>query len=268
MSKALTKLNLQQRKVLNFGRVTNENKESFRRLLNNYGRGTGLNWIPKSANVRELQQAKKAFLERNAYNILGLTVDEGNTILAHEYSRDFKKANDKDVQHMAQYAEKFAKAKHEMDKKLTVKEKNFLNMSNQGVLGYGDLDIVTIIESGKYKKKLDELAVDLLEYDPLEDMKDKNFVTVDRVFQRVGIRREDDLDKVKEKLSNLDVYEFNNAMNYLLESLEIFDSDKQGMRSSEELLLNARLDDFMIKTGVKKGRSKLKKVFMENKKRG
>lgn len=266
MSKELTMLNLRQRKVLDFGRVTNKNKEQLRRMLNNYGRGTGLNWIPKKASVRELQQYKKDYLERNAYDVLTIAIDEGNKIITHEYARDFKKTKDKDLRLLTEHGEKLAKAKYTSDRKISLKQKNFLNMSNQGVIGYGEKDIITLLENAKNKKEIDELAITLMEQDPVEEYKDNNYEIFDRVFQKVGIVRENDLDKVKEFLDELDVYEFNNAVNKLMESIEIFDSDKQNTRYGNETdLANARLDDLMIQYGIKKGISKLSKVYNNNK---
>lgn len=266
MSKELTMLNLRQRKVLDFGRVTNDNKEKLRRMLNEYGRGTGLNWIPKKSSVRELQQYKKAYLERNAYDVLTLAIDEGNKIITHEYTRDYKKTKDKDLKLLTEHGDKLAKAKYKSDRKISLKQKNFLNMSNQGVIGYGEKDIITLLENAKNKKEIDELAITLEEQDPVEEYKDNNYEIINKVFQKIGIVRESDIDKVKDFLDDLDVYEFNNAINKLMESIEIFDSDKQNTRYGNETdLANARLDDLMIQYGIKKGRSKLKKVYNQNK---
>ena len=81
-----------------------------------------------------------------------------------------------------------------------------------------------------------------------------------RVFQKIGIVREDDLDKVYNKLKTMDFDKMLQQSNILLESLELYGSDQ--LFQDETELANARLDDMMIKLGIKKtGQSKVKRTL-------
>jgi hypothetical protein len=90
---------------------------------------------------------------------------------------------------------------------------------------------------------------------------------IDRTFQKIEGVREEDLTLLKEKINNMEMKDVTNMSNYLLKTIEVFDYEKFSKESSNETeIANARLDDLLIRNGLKKdGKRKVDSVFKKYK---
>jgi len=258
---ALTKLSRQKRKVDT--RVTNGNKDMIIKEINKNMSDFGYGKIPKTASIQEVQRMKKQYMDRLTYDIVTLAVQQGKSIIAEIESRDLRKSEDSDSKKLASYAKDLAKAKKESNKKLTKNEVQFLERGNNNIKGYGNSDIISLFEKSKNKKEIEELIKDVKEQDTKKIFYDKQKLLIDRAFQKIGIVREEDLNKIKSKLDKMDFQDALNHSNYLLNSLETYDSGQGKASNGDETeLANARLDDMMIQLDLKKtGKQKVKKVL-------
>lgn len=242
-------------------KVTNKNKDKLTRDLNRIGKDYGLQRLSKDASIKDIRDMKKLISERLGYDILDLSVREGNTTIASIEGKELKKSKDKDISKLATYAEQLAEAKRQADKKLTPSEKAFLERGNQNIKGYGNQDITTLFEGTKTKKQIQNLINEIKNSNPKEEYYNKQIDTFEKVFQKIGITRENDLEKLKDKIKSMDFIDSNSTTNYLLNSLELYGSDQE-MGQTETELANARLDSMMLKTGLKTtGKKKVDKVL-------
>jgi hypothetical protein len=255
MKDTLTQLVKQKRQAEK--RVTNENKDKLIRQINKSAKDYGYQKISKNATAREVERFRKEYTERLTYDIVTLAIQQGRDITAEIESRDLKKSNDIQTKRLGEFGKELAKAKKESDKGLTKEEKAFLERGNNSIKGYGNTDIITLFEATKNKKQASELIQEIKSQNAKEIFYLKQLGLIEHVFQKVELVREDDLEKVKTILGKMD---FENALahtNYLLKSLDIFDSDKQVSRNEDETeLANARLDDLMTQFGLKTTSSK------------
>jgi hypothetical protein len=255
MSKELSILDKKVRKVDSL-KITKDNKDKAIRDLNKISKEYGLGTLSKSSNVSEIKSFKKSLSERIAYDVIGLAVQEGNITMAFKYNRDFKNAKDPEVKRLAKFGEKLATAKHYSDRHLKGNEKQFLENGNVNIKGYGNLDMLTLFERTKNNKDVNKLINEVKNNNPKNEFISKELDIFDTVFQRIGITREDDIQKLKDKLISMGMDGIKDQTNYLFESLETYDSDQNTVgkyNGDETELLNARLDDMLIKLDLQKG---------------
>lgn len=236
--------------------VNRNNKGDLIKRINKLMKEYGMKKISKDSNVSEVKKAQKDYLERLNYDILVQAVQEGNTVIASVYGKDTKKSKDKELSRLSKFAPKLAEAKKKSTRKLTNEEKNFLENGNFNIEGIGNKDIITLFEQTKTDTSAKKLIKDVKETDIKTEYYNKELEAFERVFQRVEITREEDLNKLKKHLNSLDMSGVAEETNYLLSSLEMYGSESQsaGRYSDNETeLLNARLDDLLIRTGLKKG---------------
>lgn len=251
----LTKLVRQKRQAEK--RVTNENKDKLINQINKSAKDYGYQKISKNASAREVERFRKEYAERLTYDIVTLAIQQGKDIIAEIESRDLKKSNDMQTRRLGEFGKQLAKAKRESDKGLTKEEKAFLERGNNSIKGYGNTDIITLFEGTKTKKQANDLINEIKNQNARDIFYLKQLGLLEHVFQKVELYREDDLTKVKEILGKMDFESALNHTNYLLKSLDIFDSGKQTTRNDDETeLANARLDDLMVQFGLKTTSSK------------
>lgn len=255
---------LVQRKRKVEKRVTNENKGFIINQINKHSDDFGYGKIPKTASIREVERLKKQYQERLTYDIVTIAVEQGNTIIAEIEGRDLKKSDDFQSKRLGEFAKQLATAKKQTGKKLTKDEKNFLERGNQNIDGFGNTDIITLFEKTKTKGQALKLIADIKSQDSKKVFYDKKLDIFDRVFQKVGIVREEDLLKIRERLVAMSFQEAHDKTNYLLKSLEMYGSEQPevGSNDDETELANARLDDILIQLGEKKtGVKKTEKIL-------
>jgi hypothetical protein len=257
MKNALLTLANQKRKIDT--RVTNENKNSIINQMNKNATAYGMPKISKNASVKDVSRYKSEYLERLTYDIVTLAVNEGKDIIAEIQARDLKKSNDYETKRLGEFAKDLAKAKKESSKNLTKEEKQFLERGNNNIKGFGNEDMITLFEKAKNNKLVQALINEVKSQDPKQIYYEKQLGVFENVFQKVGIKREDDITRLKDKINSMSLEDAQNITNQLLVSVELYDSDKQGVsRKNETELANARLDDMLIKLDLKK--TGLKKV--------
>jgi hypothetical protein len=263
MSKTLTKLIKQKRELEQ--RVTKDNKDKLIKDLNKFAKDFGFSKLDKDTSINQIRAYRDKTRERLNYDILTVAIQEGNTIRAEIESRDTKKSKDSETARLSKYARQLANAKKKSDSKLNKNEKEFLEKSNQNILGYGNEDIITKFENTKTAQQALNLINSVANQNPIDNFYDKKIDTFERVFQKVGIYREEDLNKLKDKLRKMNFDEVNETTNMLLESLELYGSPDNNVGAygdDETELANARLDDMLIRTGIKKtGERKVKKTM-------
>lgn len=249
-------------------RVTNANRKSIINLANKLNKEYGFERISKNASVKEIVQARNKVNERLGYDVLTLAVEEGNTVIASVESRELKKAKDKETKQLAQYSSKLANAKKQAMKGLSKDDIELLEDSNINMLGFGNDNVMKMFEKAKGKKAVESFIDTLSKQNTKEMFYDKNLDLLDTVFQRVGVTREDDLDKVKEALSDMDFDDLINNTNYLLQTVELYPSPQlvHGKADTETELADARLDDIMIRLNLKKeGKQKVNAMYKKYK---
>jgi hypothetical protein len=123
--------------------------------------------------------------------------------------------------------------------------------------------MVSLFENTKNGKEVQALIEKVKEQDPKKIFYDKEIELFKRTFQKVGIVRENDLNKLEEKLRSLDMKDLTSQTYDLLKTIEVFDYEKFSKESVDETeIANARLDDVLIKTGLKKsGKKKVDNVY-------
>jgi len=258
---ALTKLSRQKRKVDT--RVTNENKDMIIKEINKNMCDFGYGKIPKTASIHEVQRMKKQYMDRLTYDIVSLAIQEGKSIIAEVEARDLKKSSDDENKRLGEHAKQLAQAKHESNKKLSKSQVQFVERGNNNIKGYGNLDMMSLFEKAKNKQDIKELIQEIKTQDTKQIFYDKQTGLLDHVFQKIGITREEDINKVKKKINTMDFEDAVNHYNYLLHSLEVYDSGQSRATNGDETeLKDARLDDMMIRLGLKKtGIKKVQKVY-------
>lgn len=269
MSKELSFLAKNQKKIKEMGRVTNNNKNKLRQQLNKLSGDYGFEKLDSKASIAEIRKAKNEYVDRIGYDILSMSINEGNTVMAFSASRDLKKSKDDETKRLAKNATALASAKHYSNRYLKQVERDFLERGNQNIKGYGNEDLVTLFEKTKNKRQIKNLIDEIKYNNPNREFVDKQIQTFERVFQKVGIVREGDLEQLKNGLKKLGFSDLVGATNRLLESLEIYGSETNvvGAWGDEETeLANARLDDTLIKMGIKKtGSQKVNKILKKYK---
>jgi hypothetical protein len=246
-------------------RVTNQNKDEMIKEMNKWSNTFDIPKLNKNSNVREVNHAKKIYMDELGYSMLNLAVEQGNTVIASTYNETFKKSEDSRVKKIAEYSPQLSQAKRFSDKKLSKQENKYLEDGNENIKGYGNEGIIKLFEKTKSKKAIEKLIDQIKTQNPKADYYDSKLTTFERVFQKVELYREDDLNKLKAHLKKLDFEKLTNATNYLLTSLEIYGSPKNatGAYGDEETeLANARLDDMLIQLEINKtGKQKVKKIL-------
>jgi hypothetical protein len=238
-------------------RVTKENKDKLIRQMNKSAVDFGLPKISKNASVKDVARYKNQYVERLTYDIVTLAIQQGKDIVAEIESRDLKKSDDFQTKRLGQFGKELAQAKRQSDNNLTKEEKAFLDRGNNNIKGYGNYDVITEFEKTKNPKQAKALIDEIRSQNAKEIFFMKQLGLLEKVFQKVEVFREDDLTAIKERLSDLEMKDALNHTNYLLKSLDIFDSDKQNTRNDDETeLANARLDDLMTQFGLKTSSSR------------
>jgi hypothetical protein len=259
MKDALTSLRMEKRKVDK--RVTKENKNQIINAINKNSSELGFGKLSKNASIAEVTRFKNQYVDRLTYDIVTVAINTGRDIVAEVEARELRKVDDIESQRIGKFAKELAKAKKESDKKLNKEEKKFIERGNVNIKGYATENLVDIVDNLKNDKQVQALINEVKTQDPKKIFYDKQTELFDTVFQKVGIYRENDLNKVKDKLNNMSMEDAVNHYNYLLESLQLYDSD-QVQNVNETELKNARLDDIMIRMNLKKtGKHKVQKVL-------
>lgn len=266
-----TKMNKRLNEVENIGRITNSNKDKIINKLNYYGKDIpNFEKISKDISVNDLAKLKKVFIEKQAYEVVGMAINRGNTIITQANKKILEKSQDVEVSRLGEYSFKLAKAQKSNLSKLNKNEKELIDTSNFNILGLGNKDIVSQFEKTSTKIQVEKLINTVSRQNPIDEFHDKNFDTLERVFQRVNIVRRDDLNKIKKYMEVQGVDKSTEVMNYLLKSLDMYGSSqsKYGKREDEQELLNNRVDDLLIKTGMKKGgQKKVDKIYKKHNKK-
>jgi hypothetical protein len=262
----LTKMVRQKRKAET--RVTNDNKKSLINQINAYYKDVDPNIkLSKNATVKEVSRMKKQYLDRLSYDIVTTAVVQGKDIIAEIEGRDLKMSEDFDSKRLGQYAKQLARAKKESDRKLTEGQKEFLEKGNANIKGYGAENLIKLFEKTKSKKGIENLINEVKTQNAKDIYYKKQTELIDRTFQKIEGVREEDLTLLKEKINNMEMKDVTNMSNYLLKTIEVFDYEKFAKESSNETeIANARLDDLLIRNGLKKdGKRKVDTVFKKYK---
>jgi len=263
---SLTKLRRQKRNVET--RVTNENKDKLINQINKSASDYGYSKLSKNASIKEVTNFKNQYKERLTYDIVTLSIQQGKSIIAEIEGRELKKSDDFQTKRLGEFAKDLADAKKKSDKKLTPDEKNFIERGNNNIKGYGNLDVMTLFENTKNDKQRKDLINEIKNQDAKEIFYDKQTEIFEKTFQKVGIVREKDINKIKDKLRNMEMKDVINQTNDLIQTIEVFDYKKFEKEGSDETeIANARVDDVLIKMGISnKGSKKVKNIKKKYKK--
>jgi hypothetical protein len=231
--------------------------------MNKNAKEYGFTKISKNATVQEVNRFKNTYLERLTYDIVTLAVNEGKDIIAEINARDLKKSDDYETKRLGQFAKDLAKAKKEISRNLTTEQRQFLEKGNNNIKGFGNSDLITLFEKTKNTKQVQALIDEVKLQDAKQSYYEKQIGVFENVFQKVELKREEDLNRIKEKIKSLSLDEAQSITNQLLMSLELYDSDKQVANHNDETeLANARLDDMLIRLDLKnKGQKKVQKTL-------
>lgn len=248
-------------------RTTNQNLNKVIKELNKYSNGYGFAPIPKTANVKQVNHAKKIYDTRLAYDIVTKAIEEGNTVVASTYNVDLKKSDDTEDHKLSEYAVRLAQAKKLSNRHFKKEDKKeIIENGNQHIKGYGNEGMMKLFEESKSKTGIEKLIKEISSQDPKQIFYDKKLKTFEKTFQKIEGRRADDIAKVKEHLSNLPMDELEEKHTLLLQTLELYyNNDKEytgKFKDEEQELANNRLDDIMIQLELKKtGKQKVKKTY-------
>jgi hypothetical protein len=261
MKDVLFSLSQQKRKIEQ--RTTNDNKNSIINQMNKNAKEYGFTKISKNATVQEVNRFKNTYLERLTYDIVTLAVNEGKDIIAEINARDLKKSDDYETKRLGQFAKDLAKAKKETSRNLTSEQRQFLEKGNNNIKGFGNTDLITLFEKTKNTKQVQALIDEVKLQDAKQSYYEKQIGVFENVFQKVELKREEDLNRLKDKIRAMSLDEAQSITNQLLMSIELYDSDKQGVNVENETeLKNARLDDMLIRLDLKKdGKQKAQKIM-------
>jgi hypothetical protein len=243
-------------------RVTNKNKNSIINEINKHAKEYSLPRLSKNASVKDVQKAKKDYQTELSSAIVNIAIRQGNTTLSSIYGKDLIKSEDKELKRLGRFAEQLAEAKRQSDKHLDPSQKAFLERGNLNVLGYGNENLIDEFDKTKNDKQVLELIEKVKKQDPRKIYYDKQIGTFENIFQKIELYREEDLDKLKEKLREMNFLDLKKNTDSLLQSLEIYGSDqvRVGQGDDETELANARLDDTLIRLGLVKGKEKQQKI--------
>lgn len=251
-------------------RITNDNKDSVIKEINKVVKEYGMSKISPDAKISDVTKYKNEYLERISYDITTLAINEGNRTIAEIYGRELKQSSDKDTRKLGKFSKDLANAKYQSNKHLNKGEKAFLERGNLNIEGYGNKDIVTLFEAAKTERQVKELIEHIKNNNPKDEFYNKQIDTFQKVFQKIGIVRENDINKLTNKLNNMNFLDLNDITKGLLQSLEMYGSDDNdvGIYGGEETeLANARLDDMLIRLGLKaSGQAKVNKILNKYKK--
>ncbi len=268
MSSSLFKMIQKKKHVKRYGRVTNKNKQKIINYLNRNSRFYDLNKVNKKSSISEITKVKNDLLDKLEYDILSESINTGHSLIAEMEGKEVTKNKNnfnEDTLHLAKYAGDLSKAKRESDKNLTDKDKKTLNEGNFNIEGYGNRDVVTEFEKKKNESEINNLIEEIKNQDVNELAYDNKIEIFKRTFQKVGITRENDLNKLEEKLRGMSFDNLLTQVNLLLQSLELYSSDQLVLNETD--LANGRLDDALIRLGIKKtGKRKVSKVLNKYKK--
>lgn len=255
--------NLIQRKkhIHDYGRVTKDNKNKVLNYMRKIGKDYDIKFSSKDS-IREITTKKNQLLDEMNYEIMSRSINEGLYLVAESEGNEIKKNKKaaKDTLKLAKWGKDLAFEKNKLIKKLKNVDSEKLEHGNFNINGFGNMDIISQFENLKSDEEIKNYLKRLDESEPREEVYNNTRVMLSRVFQKIGIVRESDLDKVYDKLKTMSFDKMLQQSNILLESLELYGSDQ--LIQNETELANARLDDMMIKLGIKKtGKAKVKKVL-------
>ena len=244
---------IKQQKRIEGIKITKGNKEkAFKQLKSISKNFSDVNQPTKGMNVSELKKLKKALIERNGYDILVESVRTGKHIIAERYAEDLKKSQDKDIKRLAENSKKLSNAMYNLERRTNKETKKILQNSNYHILGYGDRDIITEFENTKNQGQVNKLVKKIENVNANKDLADYNKTIVNRVFGKINVVEEKDIKKIQAYLDKNSPTKQKLLIDYLMESLELYGSDSRQETRETELAKN-RLNDVMIKFGMKKG---------------
>lgn len=268
MTSELTKM-YRKRRDLNT-RVTNKNKDAIINKINKLAKSYGFQKMNKNSSLNDVRSAKNYYSERMGYDILTLSIQQGNITTTELIAKDLKNSMDSDTRNLAKFGKKLAMAKQRQNSYISNDEEEFLSRGNLNIKGFGELDVITMFENAKNKKERDTLINEIYTSNPKEEFYNGEIDVFKRVFRKVGLTREDDIKKVIENLNNSSMEELTDKTNNLIQTLELYGSPNNSVGKwdgDETELANARLDDMMIRMGLlKTGKRKVNKVYKKAKK--
>lgn len=257
MSKELTNLYRQRRGIQT--KVTNNNKSKLINKLNKIAQSYGFGKLSKKATLSDVRNTKNMYSERMGYDILTLSIQEGNVLTTEIVAKELKNTKDIDTKKLVDYGTKLARAKQRQNSYLTKKEVSFMDRGNLEIKGFGELDIITLLEKAKNKKEINQLVNEIYTSNPKEQYYNGMTESFKRVFQKVELTREGDLEEVIKELEKRKMEDLTDKTNYLLQTLEIYGSPDNMVGEwdgDETSIANARLDDMMVRLGLKKNLNK------------
>lgn len=268
MTSELTKM-YRKRRDLNT-RVTNKNKDAIINKINKLAKSYGFQKMNKNSSLNDVRSAKNYYSERMGYDILTLSIQQGNITTTELIAKDLKNSMDSDTRNLAKFGKKLAMAKQRQNSYISKDEEEFLSRGNLNIKGFGELDVITMFENAKNKKERDTIINEIYTSNPKEEFYNGEIDVFKRVFRKVGLTREDDIKKVIENLNNSSMEELTDKTNNLIQTLELYGSPNNSVGKwdgDETELANARLDDMMIRMGLlKTGKRKVNKVYKKAKK--
>jgi hypothetical protein len=242
---------MQKRKVDT--RVTNDNKQSIINQINKHSVDNGYGKLSKKASIAEVTRMKNQYLENLTRDIVTVAIQQGKDIVAEIEARDLKKSDDMETKRLGDFAKDLAQAKREASKGLTANEKQILEKGNANIRGFGSSDIITLFEKTKTKGQAQDLINDIKNQNSKEILYNKQIDIFERSFQKIGITREEDIQKLKAKLKEMSMEDLISETNTLLKKIDIIDYKKFSQEADNETeIANARLDDELIRLGLKK----------------
>ena len=248
--------------IKDYGRITNENRDKVMKYMRRIGKDYDINFSSKDT-IKEITRKRNDLIDELNYEIMSRSINEGLYLVAESEGKEImknKKAAKDDTLKLAKWGKELAKEKNKLIKKLKNVNKDIIENGNFNVEGFGNKDIISQFENLKTEKEIKKYINSLDESNPRDDVYNNTREMFSRVFQKIGIVREDDLDKVYDKLKTMEFDKMLQQSNILLESLELYGSDQ--LFQDETELANARLDDMMIKLGIKKtGQNKVKRTL-------
>ena len=263
----LLKRLISSQKIIEKASFSKENKSKTIKKLNKIASEIGVETVSKKADIKTLRNFKNRLLERNGYDILVQSVNEGKHIIAERYSKEsyLKNAKNKDTKRLAKNAKELSNAKYKQNRRTSKATQKVLNDSNINVIGFNKNDVVTLFESTKNDKEVKGLIKQINNTKPDTQLNDYQDKIYDRVFKRINISHAKEINELKQYLKTSSPGERMSALIHFQESLELYGSD-QLQDTNETKVLESRLKDMLYYTGLRKtGKTVLKREFNRRK---
>ena len=251
----LLKRLISSQKIIEKASFSKENKSKTIKKLNKIAKEIGVETVSKNADNKTLRNFKNRLRERNGYDILVRSINEGKHIIAERYSNESYLKNAKEL----------STAKYNQNRRTSKATQKVLNDSNINVVGFNNNDVVTLFESTKNDKEVKGLIKQINNTKPDTQLNDYQDKIYDRVFKRINISHAKEIEELKQYLKTSSSGERMSALIHFQESLELYGSD-QLQDTNETKVLESRLRDMLYYTGLRKtGKTVLKREFNRRK---